>query len=148
MGVIEPTTLALRLGVAALCAGIVGLERELRNKPAGLRTIMLVGIGSCVFALIAVEIGQGQELEGHAISGDVGRILQGAIGGIGVLGAGVFLHRPSGIGLATTGASVWLIGGVGLASGLGLYVLAGAATVLALVVLEVLAFIVERSSRS
>jgi putative Mg2+ transporter-C (MgtC) family protein len=67
--------------------------------------------------------------------GQPSRILQGLVSGIGILGAGVFLHRGGTVRLATTGASVWLAGAVGIAAGLGLYLLAVAATALAILVL-------------
>ena len=141
MGAIEPTELLLRLGVTALCGGLIGLERELRRKPAGLRTMMLVAIGSAVFTLIAVEETLADSFAlsnttGYNTTGDLGRILQGIVAGLGMLGAGLFLHRDATVRLATSGAGVWLAGAVGIACGLGLFALAGLATGLALVILE------------
>jgi putative Mg2+ transporter-C (MgtC) family protein len=144
MGSIEPVELLLRLGAAALLGGIVGLERELRGKPAGLRTVMLVSIGTAVFALLSIEVAATTTFAGYDATGDTGRVLQGVVAGIGVLGAGVFLHRDETIRLATTGASVWLAGAVGIACGFGLYLLAGSATALAILVLEGLGAISRR----
>ena len=135
MGAIEPVELLLRLGAAALCGGVIGLERELRRKPTGLRTMMLVAIGTAVFTLIAVEVTLMSGSGRYDTTGDLGRILQGIIAGLGMLGAGLFLHRDATVRLATSGAGVWLAGAVGIACGLGLYLLAGVATGLALVVL-------------
>jgi putative Mg2+ transporter-C (MgtC) family protein len=135
MGTIEPVDLLLRLGAAALCGGLIGLERELHHKPVGLRTIMLVAIGSAVFTLIAVEVTLPAGLGRHDTTGDLGRILQGIVAGLGMLGAGMLLHRNATVRLATSGAGVWLAGAVGIACGLRLFLLAGIATGLALIVL-------------
>jgi putative Mg2+ transporter-C (MgtC) family protein len=127
--------LLLRLGVAALMGAAVGLDRELRHKPTGLRTVTLVAVGAALFTLAALQMASETAGAGYDSSGDIGRILQGPVSGIGILGAGVFLHRGGTVRLATTGASVWLAGAIGVAAGLGLYVLAVAATALAILVL-------------
>lgn len=135
LGTIEPVDLLLRLGASALCGGLIGLERELHRKPVGLRTIMLVAIGSAVFAVIAIEVTQLASHAQYEATGDIGRALQGIIAGLGMLGAGLFLHRDTSVRLATSGAGVWLAGAVGIACGLRLFLLAGIATCLALIVL-------------
>lgn len=135
MGTIEPVDLLLRLGAAALCGGLIGFERELHHKAVGLRTIMLVAIGSAVFTLTAVEVTLPAGFDHYNATGDLGRILQGIIAGLGMLGAGMLLHRNSTVRRATSGAGVWLAGAVGIACGLRLFLLAGIATCLALVVL-------------
>ncbi|HYN39210.1 MAG TPA: MgtC/SapB family protein [Rhodospirillales bacterium] len=133
MGTLEPVDLLLRLVATVLCGGLIGLERELRRKPAGLRTMMLVAVGSSVFALIALEVTRIPG--GYDSGGDMGRILQGVVAGLGMLGAGLFLHRDTTVRLATSGAGVWLAGAAGMACGLGLFLLASLATGLALLVL-------------
>ena len=135
MAPIEWQELLLRLGVAALLGAVVGLDRELRHKPTGLRTVTLVSIGAALFTLLALQMASVTAAAGYDPTGDIGRILQGLVSGIGILGAGVFLHRGGTVQLATTGASVWLAGAVGVAAGLGLYILAVAATALAILVL-------------
>ena len=135
MGTIEPVDLLLRLGASALCGGLIGLERQLHRKPVGLRTIMLVALGSTVFVLIAIEVAQSAPPTRYEATGDIGRALQGIIAGLGMLGAGLFLHRDTSVRLATSGAGVWLAGAVGIACGLRLFLLAGIATCLALVIL-------------
>lgn len=134
MGALAPAEMLLRLGAAALCGGLIGFERELRGKTIGLRTVMLVAIGTAVLTLIGVEITLMPESRYNS-SGDLGRLLQGLIAGLGMLGAGMFLHRDDSIRLATSGAGVWLAGTVGIACGLGLLLLAAIATVIALIVL-------------
>jgi len=107
--------LLLRLGVAAFLGAIVGLDRQLRHKPTGLRTA-LISVGSALLTLVALEMSAVTAREGYDSAGDVGRLLQGLVSGIGILGAGVFLHQGSTTRHATTGASVWLAGIVGIAS--------------------------------
>lgn len=134
LGAVAPAEMLLRLGAAALCGGLIGIERELRGKAIGLRTVMLVAIGTAVLTLIGVEVTLMPESHYNS-SGDLGRLLQGLVAGLGMLGAGMFLHRDHGLRLATSGAGVWLAGAVGIACGLGLFLLAGIATTVALVVL-------------
>ena len=103
--------IALRLGVATLVGIAIGLNRDLRGKPTGVRTLGLVGLGSAL-AVLAV---------GHASSADASRVIQGIVTGIGFLGAGVIvrngnLHRVQGL---TTAACVWLTACVGAACGVG-----------------------------
>jgi putative Mg2+ transporter-C (MgtC) family protein len=135
MDPMEWRELLLRLGVAAFLGAIVGLDRQLRHKPTGLRTVTLVSVGAALFTLIALQMAAVTARQGYDSTGDVGRLLQGLVSGIGILGAGVFLHQGSTVRHATTGASVWLAGAVGIASGFGLYILATAATALAILVL-------------
>jgi putative Mg2+ transporter-C (MgtC) family protein len=144
MGTTDLLELLLRLGAATLCGGIIGLERQVRGKPAGLRTVMLVSIGAAVMTLVAEEMISTSAREGYDSTGDMGRVLQGIVAGLGMLGAGVFLHRDTTVRLATTGASVWFAGAVGAACGLGLYLLAGVATCLAMLVLEGLGALFRR----
>ncbi len=103
----------IRLVIAALLGAVIGIQREYSGKPAGLRTHMLVALGSCLFMLIALEFGMS--------SSDLSRIIQGLIAGIGFIGGGAILKSKAEqevTGL-TTAASIWLTAGVGLAAGLG-----------------------------
>jgi putative Mg2+ transporter-C (MgtC) family protein len=138
MGSMDPVEVGLRLGSAVLLGALLGLDRELRGKPMGLRTLTIISLGSAVFTLTALEL--------EAIISEpsnIGRILQGIIAGIGVVGVGVILHQGRTIRLATTGACIWLVGGVGIACGLGLYFLAAAATGLTIIAL-ILFGLIER----
>lgn len=120
----------LRLGAAFLLAGIIGLEREFRDKPAGLRTMILIGVGACVFSLIS-QIGCGPY-------GDRTRMAAQIVSGIGFLGAGAIIRgRGSIVGL-TTAATIWAVAAVGVAVGFGEYMLATSATVGVLLVLLML----------
>ncbi len=132
MGAIEPLELVLRLAAATLCGGLIGLERELHGKPVGLKTVTLVAVGTAVLTLVGVEV---TLLPGANGGGDLGRVLQGMTAGLGMLGAGMFIHRDNNIRMATSGAGVWLAGAAAIACGLGLFLLAGIATGIALVIL-------------
>ncbi len=124
--------IALRLGAAALVGSLLGLNRELKHKPAGLRTLALVGLGASVAAIASVELGGGGP---DAVS----RIAQGVMTGIGFLGAGVILRRDDegAITGLTTAASIWVTAVLGLACGLGQWRLAmvGVAFALGILVL-------------
>jgi putative Mg2+ transporter-C (MgtC) family protein len=123
----------IRLAVSILIGGLVGIERELEHKAAGLRTLMLVCLGSTIFVLIGTEI--------MAEGSEVGRIIAGVITGVGFLGAGAIIRARGEIHGLTTAATIWLASGLGIAIGLGNYLLAGLAAVFALVVLRILGII-------
>lgn len=117
--------LVLRLVLAVVLGGVVGLERELTDKPAGLRTHMLVSLGSCLFTLVSV----------YDFSVDPARVAAGIVAGLGFIGAGTILaERDRVIGI-TTAASLWVTGAIGLATGVGNYLLAVVTTVLVFVIL-------------
>src|SRR5690349_21253695 len=104
----DTTEIALRLGVAALAGAALGLNRDLRSKPTGVRTLALVGLAA---ALIVIAVGRGE--------GDVSRVMQGIVTGIGFLGAGVIVRSEKGkhVHNLTTAACVWLTACVGMACG-------------------------------
>jgi putative Mg2+ transporter-C (MgtC) family protein len=119
--------MALRLVLATVLGGIIGLQRELTGKEAGLRTNMLICLGSALFTVLSIMAFPG---------GDPSRLAAGIISGIGFIGAGVILHRTGGtvIGL-TSAATIWSVSAIGIAAGAGKYIIAVVATVLALVIL-------------
>ncbi|MDH4209821.1 MAG: MgtC/SapB family protein [candidate division WOR-3 bacterium] len=131
----EWTTIMLRLATSIVIGGLVGLERELEHKPAGLRTIILVCLGSTIFMLIGFELG--------LASFELGRIVAGVVTGIGFLGAGAIIRARGEVYGLTTAATIWLASGLGLAVGAGYYILAIIACVSVLIVLRILG-IVER----
>lgn len=136
-----------RLLVAILIGGLIGWDREKSDKPAGLRTHMLVALGSASFTLLGFEVGA--HLSPKSGEGfDPTRVLQGVIGGIGFLGAGSIIQNHGQVSGLTTAASVWVAGSLGAAAGVGAYVLAGVTTVLAFVILAVLSKLDRRSKRS
>jgi putative Mg2+ transporter-C (MgtC) family protein len=115
----------LRLSVAALLAGIIGIDREIRHKTMGLRTLMLVCTGTALFTMLGIEL---TDAARRYVEIDPTKVLQGVIAGIGLIAMGGVMHKDDRVRGATTGASVWVVGSIGAACGLGLYVQAAAAT--------------------
>ena len=118
--------LVLRLFLAMFLGAVVGLERELTKKPAGLRTHMLVSIGSSLFTIISVS----------TFSLDPARIAAGIVTGIGFIGAGAIIAEQDRVVGITTAASLWVTAAIGLTVGIGEYLLSITTTILALVVLS------------
>jgi putative Mg2+ transporter-C (MgtC) family protein len=131
---IDLTEIILRLGVATIAAGAVGLNRDLHGKPIGVRTLGLVGLSSAAVVLLA----DGGMI--HAtISDATSRVIQGILTGIGFLGAGVIVHREHGkrIHGLTSAACVWLTACIGIICGAGkwqIVLVAGALATLVLVI--------------
>ncbi|MGB2715033.1 MAG: MgtC/SapB family protein [Vicinamibacterales bacterium] len=124
--------LVTRLLTAALLGSVLGFERELRQKSAGLRTNILIAIGSALFTLMSIDMAAG-------IPGaDPGRLAAQIVTGIGFLGAGAILRRDGGVQGLTTAATVWVNAAVGVAAGGGEYHLAFIATIVTVVVLLLL----------
>ncbi len=123
----------LRLGLAALMGGSIGFEREVREKPAGMRTHMLVGLGAALFVLAA-----------SLSEVPLDRLLAGIIAGIGFLGAGTIWQDADRVRGLTSAAAIWITAGLGMACGLGQYLLAVVAVILAFVIIAVLRRLEER----
>ena len=118
----------LALVVAIVLGGLVGLEREINGKSAGLRTNILICLGAAAFTIVSKHLG----VELH----DGGtRMAAGIVTGVGFLGAGALIQEGSGIHGLTTAASIWLVASIGIACGAGLYRLAVVVTLLALLAL-------------
>ncbi len=126
-----PVDLVWRLMLAAGLGAVVGLEREYRRKPAGLRTNILIAIGSCLFTILSSEMGS------H--SGTADRISAQIVTGIGFLGGGAILRNRDTVHGMTTAATIWVNAAIGVAAGTGQYLLATVTTALTIVVLAVLA---------
>lgn len=122
-------SMVIRLTVAAAFGGLLGLERESVGKPAGVRTHMLVALGSAALTLLIAEEGT---------SSDVSRVIQGIAAGVGFIGAGTILkQRETGeVAGLTTAASIWLTAAVGVGAGVGRLYVALIATVCALLILR------------
>lgn len=114
----------LRLILAAVLGLVIGFERERAHKPAGLRTHMLVCLGSCLFTLVSLEF-----------SIDPARVAAGIVTGIGFIGAGTILAERERIVGITTAASLWVTAAIGLTIGIGSYLLAIVATIITMLVL-------------
>jgi len=122
-------TLLLRLVVATLFGALIGLEREQHGRPAGLRTHILVSLGSCLVMLISLYGFTGIQ------SRDPARLAAQVVSGIGFLGAGTILREGTSVRGLTTAASLWVVAGIGLAVGSGFYLAAGVTTIIAVLVL-------------
>ena len=129
-----------RLAVAAAFGLAIGLERELRGKPAGLRTHMLVSLGAAAFMLLGYEVLFATAEGDPSARVDPTRIIEGVITGIGFLGAGSIIQSRGTIEGITTGAAIWIAGAIGLACGLGNFALAGIITGIAFIIVVVLGF--------
>jgi putative Mg2+ transporter-C (MgtC) family protein len=136
--------LTARLALAAVFGAAIGLEREYRQKAAGLRTNMLISLGAALFTILSVEmLPQG--------TGDPSRIAANIVTGVGFLGGGAILRTGTSVHGLTTAATIWVNAAIGLAAGAGRYWLATSATLIALVILWLLPRIeayVERRSGS
>ena len=127
----------LRLAIAAILGGLVGLERERLDWAAGLRTHMLVCLGSCLIMIVS-SFGFADIVKAgtHTVTLDPSRVAAQVVSGIGFLGAGTILfYRQQVIRGLTTAASLWTVAGVGLAVGGGLFIAAVATTVLVVIIL-------------
>lgn len=129
-----------RLMVAALLGGAVGMEREMRGKPAGFRTNMLIAIGACLLTDLSIEIAE----IGNRPNADPGRIASYIVGGIGFLGAGVIWQSRGHVVGITTAATIWVVAAIGIAVGANMLVPAIGTT---LFVMGALSFLGRTESR-
>lgn len=120
------------LVIAIVLGGIIGIERELNHKPAGVRTHMIVALGACLFTYASISFGV-----------DPARIASGIVTGIGFIGAGTILASGTKIEGITTAASLWTTAAIGLLVGLDEFALASFATLLVLVILLSECFIIR-----
>ena len=130
--------IVLRVIVALILGFVIGLERESRKKPAGLRTNMMVALGSAAFTLLSLEMFHSILQIKDRINVDPLRILNGIMEGLGFLGAGCIIQSRGSIEGITTAATIWVVGAVGLAAGAGRFDIAVITTVLAFLVLTLL----------
>ena len=126
---------------AMLLGGVIGFEREMKDRPAGFRTHMLVALGAALFVLVPLEAGM--------TPADLSRILQGVITGVGFLGAGAIikLSQEQEIKGLTTAASIWLTAAIGVAAGMGRESTAILSTLFALFILAVLRQAMSRKKK-
>lgn len=136
------TKITVRILVAAVLGGILGYEREQKSRSAGVRTHMLVAVGAAIFMIGPTQAGMSL--------GDLSRVIQGTIQGIGFLGAGAIIigtatRRVQGL---TTAASIWATAGIGVAAGLGIEATAILSTIIVLFVLSIVPLIVKRAKET
>ena len=125
-----PLDYVLRLLLSAALGAVIGLEREYRRKPAGLRTNILIAIGSCLFTILSLTLTAGTP--------DQSRVAGQIVTGIGFLGGGAILRNRDTVHGMTTAATIWVNAAIGVAAGTGQYLLAISTVALTLVVLVVL----------
>ena len=128
-----------RLLLACLLGALVGLEREFNRKAAGVRTNLLICMGSAFFTLLSAV------LAGDA-SPNKGQVASNIVQGIGFLGAGLILHNRSRISGLTSAASIWVVASIGMACGAGLYGAAAVAAIVVILALEVVGFLERRAN--
>lgn len=128
-----------RLLTASLLGGLIGLEREVKRRSAGVRTNLLICLGAAFFTLLSAV------LAGDA-SPNKGQVASNIVQGIGFLGAGLIIHNRSRISGLTSAASVWVVASIGMACGAGLLAAAAIATVIVIVALELVGFLERRAS--
>ncbi len=116
----------VKLAVSVLLGGLIGLEREVRLKSAGLRTMIFISLGATVFTMVSIKIGGDK---------DPARIAASIVTGVGFLGAGVILRQEGRVRGLTTAAAIWITAALGMAVGAGYHVLAASATLVSLLVL-------------
>jgi len=129
----------VRLLLATVLSGLIGIERESKQQPAGLRTHVLVGTGSCLMMILSVTgFDPFLQMDNDAIRFDPGRIPSYVISGIGFLGAGTIIVQRGSVRGLTTAASIWVAAGIGLVVGIDMYFVAILATVIVLITLHLL----------
>lgn len=130
-----------RLLLTLFLSGLIGLERQVHRRDAGLRTHILVALGSCLIMLTSLYV---FDIYKDRVALDPARIAAGVITGIGFLGAGTIIREPNGVRGLTTAASLWVVAGIGLAVGCGFNKIAVYTTALVLIVLYLLRYIENR----
>ena len=123
----------LRLLFALLVGGLIGIEREIKDKPAGMRTNMLMCTGSCLLMILSIEVAR----YGGPPS-DPGRIAAQVVTGVGFLGAGTIIRSGLSITGLTTAATIWLVSALGLVIGTGNFILGGVSAILIIITLTLL----------
>lgn len=134
---IPPWEAFVRMLAAVIVGGIVGFDRELRNKPAGLRTHILTSLAAALFTLITMELHHTVTSNNESTADPI-RIIEAVTAGVAFLAAGAIIQSRGNVRGLTTGANMWLAGALGVACGAGDYTLAAFGTVFALIVLVLL----------
>ncbi|MCB1308417.1 MAG: MgtC/SapB family protein [Leptospiraceae bacterium] len=139
----ELIDIQIRLGIAALCGIVVGLERGYRAKPAGVRTHMLISIGAALFMIISVKVAE-QSYQNGYLNADPARIAAQIVTGIGFLGAGAIIRNKGLVLGMTSAATIWCMAAIGMAVGAGLHTIGVYCTVGIVLILELLALLEDK----
>lgn len=143
-GVLTAEEIGLRLLAAALCGALLGLDREMRGKAAGLRTHTLISISCALTTLVALELYAGLQAAGDERPSDPVRVIQGVAQAVGFISAGVMFRSGDSVRGATTAAVIWVAGALGIACGAGYYMLAGMTLGLCLIVTILFTILLDR----
>lgn len=135
----------LRIAFAAALGATIGFDREVHQGSAGLRTHILVALGAATFTIMAIQIVDSPAFQSNNVRLDPSRIIEGVITGIGFLGGAIVFRDEDRARNVTTAAGIWTVTGVGIAAGLGYYILAGGITILVLFVLYLLKLMKRRA---
>jgi putative Mg2+ transporter-C (MgtC) family protein len=136
--------LAVRMLIAAALGAAIGLEREIHDHPAGMRTHLLVSLGSAIFTELSIYAFSGGPAPNGSLPTDTSRVAAQIVSGIGFLGAGAILKYGTSIRGLTTAASLWTAAAIGMAAGAGEWLIAGVGTTIVLVSLWPLNALVAR----
>jgi putative Mg2+ transporter-C (MgtC) family protein len=141
----DPMESVLRLVLALVAGGLIGLDREIRGRQAGFRTNILVCLGSALVMIVSTHFAlyPWQPVPGININVDPARIAYGVMTGVGFLGAGTIIHNHGSVRGLTTAAGMWCVAAIGLAVGFGLYTISAAAVLLVVGVLWLFDYIEE-----
>ncbi len=134
----------LKLILAMASGAILGFDREVRRRRVGIRTYMMVALGSAIFTIAAVEMSL--SMGNIDLAADPTRVIQGLIGGLGFLGAGAIIQGDKTVGGMATAASLWVAGALGLAAGIGLGIFSIVCAVLAASLLAASRFMENRGA--
>jgi putative Mg2+ transporter-C (MgtC) family protein len=134
-------TIAMRLLVALVLGALIGIEREWRRRPAGLRTHMVTALAASVFTILTAEIIHTTALSGEGTQSDPVRVIEAVTAGVAFLAAGTIIQSRRGVKGLTTGAGMWLAGAIGVAAGLGQFRVGAMAAVLGLIVIAIIGWL-------
>jgi putative Mg2+ transporter-C (MgtC) family protein len=135
---LAPMELLLRLTIACVFGAVIGFDRELKNKPAGLRTHTLVSLAAAMFTLITFELYAQLGGDDSKTNADPIRIIEAVTSGVAFLAAGAIIRSGGNVHGLTTGANMWLAGAVGVACGAGFYLLATLGAVFSIIIITLL----------
>ena len=127
----------VRCAAAAICGGLIGLERELKEKPAGLRTNMLICVGAAIYMLAGLLLTHA----GGETNSDVSRIAAQVVTGVGFLGAGCIIQQGAQVTRLTSAATIWVVAAIGIVAGAGFPIAAFVATVMVVLMLVALRYV-------
>lgn len=144
-----PWRLFLRIFVGTLLGGVIGYERDVHGRPAGLRTHMIVGLASTTFMVISITFVDYQQFQHQTlVEVDASRIAASIVTGMGFLAGGAILRTGISVQGLTTAAALWLVGAIGMASGSGMFAVATLVTLLGVLALTILRRFEDKDART